>query len=1162
MPSNLFIPVFFWHSTPEHNVTSSIISVDHERIVTGSNCGILCFWSLNSENYDIKPIILTIGGDKSPIVGLELCLFDSKECLISVSHSGTVAIWSFIDGVCLFSKSRVLTCYPKNIKVLPDGEHVAVSGESNLVEILNVNTLKIVRTINCDDWIAHFDHIFKEKEAFIMTISIKHVLSLWIIPKDLEDTKNTDVPSREIKLEIEGTVVLCSLSPSGKHLMILTDIECLIYSTKRFLKKLSIKASEYSYRCGVWCDDYTMILWTADSEGFVFQIDRKKTRQAKPELKSKNSKRRSKALPIPFSPEESRKSVLFNSRSDPRNQNKSDIIGKKESKIQYSGYSLVNKLCLPSLQSYRFISGGCDNGLAYVYTENDGLLLWNLLDEVFELPHVSHSLLSSGFTSISNKQSIKLSVTYSIISEKDLYIMRGYEDGSISIGKLPADSSPLLWKAHLGEITCLILLKGKHHDVLISGSSDMSIKIWDLSHNNPNLLFTFYNHCGAIRSLFIPNYSDSTSQWHNKFFSVSDDNTVGLFQSDGSPHCINTYGPHPSKISIVKWRPDQDYLLVYCEDGYLYVWEMMSGKLDSKFRGIDGKDILLNAIHLSHETKDGRLKNISHHPLVSISTTIDNQSLQSLIINTKLLSKDLDNRLHQERTSYSQLTKLHRSGMYKSCTYLLPWGVNPDLDKYAISVLHLRPPNPSVSHGILGYGRTMSILVPNASVGSGRWKISYLMSSYQSLASTTISKFLVEFDETCSSLSSEDSNSKKVKTFQLSTYFSTKLPSEVEDFLNPSLPVLAAFWQDTTKELMQSARVIFTVSIDRLSKEQQSVLAQTWCNALKHSQSPKTKSQAVLVLGILGYEYPYALTPDISNQVTIELLDLIDSNNNPKMKIIATELFAQGFKVWNNHTTLNINHIIQKLFKLSAAIEPKNLSKTAKSALMLIGSSDPQRFIHAISTRFENLIKSGTSNGNSLKVHAQVLITLHRLVKKYYVQFFSELPVIIESIVKSLHPHIPKLRDNTLKPVTSFLQELVERYPMVSFDKTEQRLGYGTTDGKVIIYDLNAAAKIYKINCHHSSITALSFSGSGKQFSTFSVDESTLKLWKPPTSIFGIIGGTPQCFKTIEIPIKNKVPSEDKEILDSVKIIWITPKQIKLMRKWEDGSLSDQVYTV
>lgn len=133
---------------------------------------------------------------------------------------------------------------------------------------------------------------------------------------------------------------------------------------------------------------------------------------------------------------------------------------------------------------------------------------------------------------------------------------------------------------------------------------------------------------------------------------------------------------------------------------------------------------------------------------------------------------------------------------------------------------------------------------------------------------------------------------------------------------------------------------------------------------------------------------------------------------------------------------------------------------------------------------------------------------------------------------------------------------------MVSFDKTEQRLGYGTLDGKVIIYDLNSATKIYKIHCHDNPISALEFSGSGKQFATFSIEDSTLKFWKPPTSIFGIVGGTPQCFKCFEIPsTKGIAPTNSKFLLDKIKFVWISPKEIKLYRGWETSENAERMYT-
>lgn len=39
---------------------------------------------------------------------------------------------------------------------------------------------------------------------------------------------------------------------------------------------------------------------------------------------------------------------------------------------------------------------------------------------------------------------------------------------------------------------------------------------------------------------------------------------------------------HLFPIQVIKWRPCDDYLVVGCSDGSVYVWQMDTGELSSK----------------------------------------------------------------------------------------------------------------------------------------------------------------------------------------------------------------------------------------------------------------------------------------------------------------------------------------------------------------------------------------------------------------------------------------------------------------------------------------------------------------------------------------------------------------------------------------------------
>lgn len=59
--------------------------------------------------------------------------------------------------------------------------------------------------------------------------------------------------------------------------------------------------------------------------------------------------------------------------------------------------------------------------------------------------------------------------------------------------------------------------------------------------------------------------------------SVASDHSVGLL-SLRERKCIMLASRHLFPIQVIKWRPCDDYLVVGCSDGSVYVWQMDTGE--------------------------------------------------------------------------------------------------------------------------------------------------------------------------------------------------------------------------------------------------------------------------------------------------------------------------------------------------------------------------------------------------------------------------------------------------------------------------------------------------------------------------------------------------------------------------------------------------------
>ena len=60
---------------------------------------------------------------------------------------------------------------------------------------------------------------------------------------------------------------------------------------------------------------------------------------------------------------------------------------------------------------------------------------------------------------------------------------------------------------------------------------------------------------------------------------------------------------HLFPILFVKWRPLDDYLLVKCSDGGVFVWQIETGSLDRVAHGLLAEDILLSTDEIAGITQ-------------------------------------------------------------------------------------------------------------------------------------------------------------------------------------------------------------------------------------------------------------------------------------------------------------------------------------------------------------------------------------------------------------------------------------------------------------------------------------------------------------------------------------------------------------------------------
>lgn len=112
--------------------------------------------------------------------------------------------------------------------------------------------------------------------------------------------------------------------------------------------------------------------------------------------------------------------------------------------------------------------------------------------------------------------------------------------------------------------------------------------LWDLYAGT--LIHRFCVHAGEITQLLVP--PDNCSPRIQKCIcSVASDHSVTLL-SLAERKCVVLASRHLFPVVTIKWRPYDDFMIVGCSDGAVYVWQMETGHLDRVLHGIIAEEVL------------------------------------------------------------------------------------------------------------------------------------------------------------------------------------------------------------------------------------------------------------------------------------------------------------------------------------------------------------------------------------------------------------------------------------------------------------------------------------------------------------------------------------------------------------------------------------------
>lgn len=168
---------------------------------------------------------------------------------------------------------------------------------------------------------------------------------------------------------------------------------------------------------------------------------------------------------------------------------------------------------------------------------------------------------------------------------------------------------------HEGRVNCLLCpsLTDQRYEKshLVSGGIDFSVILWDL--NTGQLIHRFCVHAGEITQLLAPPSACSV-RIQKCICSVASDHSVALLSLQ-ERKCLTLASRHFFPVVTIKFRPLDDFMVVGCADGSLYVWQMETGHLDRVLHGMLAEEVLNHCDELADELNSG--SNLSDSGLVN-----------------------------------------------------------------------------------------------------------------------------------------------------------------------------------------------------------------------------------------------------------------------------------------------------------------------------------------------------------------------------------------------------------------------------------------------------------------------------------------------------------------------------------------------------------------
>uniref|UniRef100_A0A9J7XHG9 WD repeat domain 7 n=1 Tax=Cyprinus carpio carpio TaxID=630221 RepID=A0A9J7XHG9_CYPCA len=639
--NSLVLPIVLWgRNAPTHCISSLLVMDDLATIITGCHDGQICIWDMTPE-LEINPRALLFGHTASVTCLSKASAGSDKQYLVSASESGEMCLWDVNDGRCIeFTK---LACahtgiqfYQFNIGTQREGR-LLCHGHYPEILVVDATSLEVLYSLVSKispDWISSMSIIrsHRTQEDTVVAVSVTGILKVWIITADVSRMQDLDPVFEEESKPIycQGCQSISFCTFTQLSLLVVCSKYWRVFDAGDFSLLCSVPSeNNQSWVGGEFIAADKVIIWTEDGCSYIYKLPAsclpasehfrsnvgKKTEGSIPPLVYSIADRADKQLLI--CPPVTR---FFFGRREPFHK----LLIQGDSAGRLTVWSIPETSPLQPLSSAAELQVSVSISLQEAF---DKLMPSpaGIIDQLSVLP--------------GSNEPIKVTASVYIPSQGRLVC--GREDGSIVL--VPATQTAIVqllqgehmlrrgWpphrtlRGHRHKVTCLLY----PHQVsprydqrsLVSGGVDFSVIIWDIFTGEMKHIFCI--HGGEITQLIVPPENCSTRVQHC-VCSVASDHSVGLL-SLRERKCIMLASRHLFPIQVIKWRPCDDYLVVGCSDGSVYVWQMDTGALDRCVMGITAVEIL----NACDEVVPAAMDSLNH-PAVNLKQAMTRRSLAAL----------------------------------------------------------------------------------------------------------------------------------------------------------------------------------------------------------------------------------------------------------------------------------------------------------------------------------------------------------------------------------------------------------------------------------------------------------------------------------------------------------------------------------------------------